>query len=91
MMHESCDAIEAGVAQIVNDRLVQRRLPIDPPPVADLQAIGLNSYDVISVLLAVEQRYAISFNDDEVTSTNFQTIQSIARVTALVLARQAAV
>jgi acyl carrier protein len=91
VVHESFDAIEAGVAEIVNERLAQRRLPSDPAPAADLQAIGLNSYDVISVLLAVEQRYAISFNDDDVTPANFQTIQSIARLTALVLARPAAV
>jgi acyl carrier protein len=45
---------------------------------APLREIGIDSIHLINLIVQIEQRYEVFFEDDEMTSQRFQTIADIA-------------
>ena len=71
------DRITALAAAFLAKRRVDRAVAADE----DLTASGLNSLDMVNLMLAVEAAFAIKIPDRDMTPANFRTV---ARIAALV-------
>ena len=63
--------------------LAQARLPLSAASVSDvtnLDEAGLTSLARINMIIAIEERYEITFDDELLTRENFKNIQSISRL-----------
>ena len=71
------DAIAPRVAAIVSGLLVKRGRPGSVGPTEDLRDAGLNSTDLVNLMLAVESEFDIFVPDDQMKPENFTTIRAI--------------
>lgn len=46
----------------------------------DLYDYGIDSLNIIKVVLAIETKYDIEFDDDEMNMENFRSVQNIAKM-----------
>jgi len=68
--------ITALAAAFLAKRGVDRAVGLDE----DLTASGLNSLDMVNLMLAVEAAFAIKIPDRDMTPANFRTVARIAAV-----------
>src|SRR5215510_8260872 len=73
------------VVGIVRDILERRSINRDILPDDDLREAGLNSLDMVNLMLAVEAELDLKIPDSDMTLRNFRTI---AAIEALVIAMQ---
>src|SRR5262245_51402567 len=74
------------VAVLVREILERRSISRDILPDDDLREAGLNSLDMVNLMLAVEAEFDLKIPDADMTLGNFRTI---AAIEALVIAMQA--
>ena len=73
------------VAGIVREILERRSICRDIRPDDDLREAGLNSLDMVNLMLAVEAEFDLKIPDADMTLRNFRTISAIE---ALVISMQ---
>lgn len=74
------------VVVLVREILERRSITRDILPDDDLREAGLNSLDMVNLMLAVEAEFDLKIPDAEMTLRNFRTV---AAIEALVIAMQA--
>ena len=74
----SLDDISSALRQL----LIELREPESFEGVADdtplIQERVLDSFDMISLIASIEQKFGLAFDPDDVTPENFQSIRSMA-------------
>jgi acyl carrier protein len=78
----SLGVIDAGVRELLAERL--HVAPTDMPADAEasLQDLGLDSTAVLSLVVGLEDRFDIEIPDVEITVANFGTVAAITRYVA---------
>jgi len=71
----------ARIAALAGAFLAKRGVDRAVGPDEDLTASGLNSLDMVNLMLAVEAAFAVKIPDRDMTPANFRTV---ARIAALV-------
>jgi acyl carrier protein len=77
----SRDRLFEVVQRILAANLISRPVSIDEP----LHEAGMNSIDMISLMLAVEAEFGIVIPDSEITIANFQSISTIEALIAKIV------
>ena len=65
------------IGSIIVRLLEQRARPGRPGPDDDLRQAGISSLDMVKVVLALEQSFAVAIPDEAITPKNFRSISSI--------------
>jgi|SRR5262245_31973508 acyl carrier protein len=82
--HLVTERVRGLVRDILERRSIRREVPVDD----DLREAGLNSLDMVNLMLAVEAEFDLKIPDADMTLRNFQTISAIdALVISLLPAR----
>jgi acyl carrier protein len=75
------------ITTIVQQLLAKRAGPVEVTPEQDLSDAGLTSLDMVNLMLAIEDAFAIEIPQRRMTPANFRTVAAIeALVGALALA-----
>jgi acyl carrier protein len=74
------------VVGIVREILERRSISRDILPDDDLREVGLNSLDMVNLMLAVEAEFDLNIPDADMTLRNFRTVSAIE---ALIVSMQA--
>lgn len=67
----------AEVYPLIRAFLTEREISADVNSLTDLTKIGLTSIDMINLILHVEGHFGLSFHDEDVVISNFNTVESI--------------
>jgi acyl carrier protein len=80
MRDASSSAALARISEIIHDLMRRRQLP--PPTSIDqsLREVGLKSLDFVTIMMAIEDEFAIDIPQHELTLDNFQSIETIGRL-----------
>ena len=76
MIQDICIEIRHIIETTVNDELFISIQELDNND--DLFLVGVDSLNVISIILRLEEFYEIEFEDNELSMENLKTIESIA-------------
>lgn len=79
------EAVSAEVIRIVIDALHAQNQSNSIGPDTRLDALGLDSLNVVDVLLGIEESFGIGADDEEIEP---ETVETIASLTDFVLTRQ---
>ncbi len=73
------DAVVEGLHQVATEMVVAVGRTVEGEPGDDLLAsYGLSSVDVLEFLLLVEERYDVTFEDDELTEQTVSSAEALA-------------
>jgi acyl carrier protein len=74
-------AIDATVRALLAERLKLAEAPVDGPLADDqsLPELGIDSTGIMSLVVAVEERFDIEIPDHDITTVNFGTLGGIDR------------
>jgi acyl carrier protein len=86
MLDQSEFHLRERVARIIQQLLLKRSVSRLVLAEDSLREIGLTSLDMVSLMLAVEAEFGVQIPDRDMTPSNFQTISSIERMVAKLLA-----
>lgn len=78
------------VTEIRNIVIGEARLPIDAQQISDstdLDDVGLTSLGRMNVILALEDRYQITFPEEMMTRNNFSSISAVSKTVDAVLSK----
>ena len=71
--HHVEERVVAIVREMLERRSVTRAIPVDE----DLREAGLNSLDMVNLMLAVEAEFDLKIPDAEMTLGNFRSVSAI--------------
>ena len=71
--HRIEERVVAIVRELLERRSVTRAIPVDE----DLREAGLNSLDMVNLMLAVEAEFDLKIPDAEMTLGNFRSVSAI--------------
>jgi acyl carrier protein len=72
------------VRDILERRSVSREIPVDD----DLREVGLNSLDMVNLMLAVEAEFDLKIPDADMTLRNFRSVSAIDALVLSLLQRR---
>lgn len=70
-------SIEDNIREILNDLLHDEKLINNIGLDDELAYCGLNSSDILKLMLELENKFSIEISDDDFDFTNFKTLASI--------------
>ena len=80
MLDRAAVDIADRVALLVRRIMQKRAIARAAGPDEDLRAAGLSSLDIVNLMLAVEEEFAVKIPEREMTPANFRSIARIAEV-----------
>jgi acyl carrier protein len=86
MLDQSEFHLRERVARIIQQLLLKRSVSRLVSAEDSLRQIGLTSLDMVSLMLAVEAEFGVQIPDRDMTPSNFQSISSIEKTVADLLA-----
>jgi len=80
--HRVEERVVAVVRELLKRRSITRAVPVDE----DLREAGLNSLDMVNLMLAVEAEFDLKIPDADMTLGNFRSISAIDALVVSLLA-----
>ena len=74
--------IRSRVTALVKSILAQNEVTADVAPGARLVDIGLNSMDMVNLMLGIEAEFDFMIPQDLITPENFQSVETLERLVA---------
>jgi len=78
MAKSPVDRVVTVVQRLLTERSISR--PVCPDD--DLLQVGLNSLDMVNLVLSIEAEFDLMIPEDDITPANFRCISSISRLIA---------
>ena len=79
-MQDFSASIHDRVLSVVRSILQQTPITVDVHPESRLVDIGLNSMDMVALMLKVEAEFDLTLPQPEITPENFQSVKSLERM-----------
>ena len=79
-MEISAADIQARVLAVVHSILDENAIRANVDPASHLTDIGLTSTDMVALMLRVEAEFDLTIPDIEITSENFDSVESLNRM-----------
>jgi acyl carrier protein len=74
--------IRDRIVSLVTSILEQNEIVADVTPTARLVDLGLTSMDMVNLMLGVEAEFDFTIPQDEITTENFQSVETLERMVA---------
>jgi acyl carrier protein len=79
---ESLAAIDAGVRELLAERLHVESVDVPADVDASLMGMGLDSTAILSLVTGLEDRYDVEIPDRDITLDNFGSVGAVSRYMA---------
>lgn len=80
MSDANTESVEKRIAGLVQRLLTEHSIERVVAPEEDLRLAGLSSLDMVSLVLAVEEEFALMVPEGNIMPSNFRSIESISRL-----------
>lgn len=79
--------LQSAIMQLVQVHLASKANFTEFRVETNLVDAGLSSFDMVQIVLGIENKFCLKFPDEELSPSNFESIASIARITRELLMR----
>ena len=76
-MQDFTASVQNRVLSVVRDILEENAITVDVDPESRLVDIGLNSMDMVALMLKVEAEFDLTIPQPEITPENFQSVKTL--------------
>ena len=76
-MQDFTASVQNRVLSVVRSILEQNAITVDVVPESRLVDIGLNSMDMVALMLKVESEFDLTIPQPEITAENFQSVKTL--------------